>query len=68
VIGRFRAELEAGGISAGGWWQPQLDPCMIGIMATFGWEKVLGDASELGWWEDAVASARCGVAAGPAGI
>ena len=24
---------------------------MIGIMATFGWEKALGDAGELSWWE-----------------
>jgi hypothetical protein len=28
---------------------------MIGIMATFGWEKALGDAGELSWWEAAVA-------------
>ena len=69
VIGRFRAELEACGIVTGGWWQQQLDLCMIGVMATFGWEKALGDADELGWWEDAVARAvaRCGVAAGLAG-
>jgi hypothetical protein len=42
---------------------------MDGVLRTFGWEKALGDASELGWWEDAVgrAAARCGVAAGPAG-
>jgi hypothetical protein len=67
VISRFRAELEACGIVTDGWWQQQLDLCVIGIMAAFGWEKALGDAGELGWWEDAVAraAARCGVAVGP---
>jgi hypothetical protein len=41
---------------------------MIGVMATFGWEKALGDAGELKWWEDAVAraAARLGIAVGPA--
>jgi hypothetical protein len=68
AIARFQAELETRGISTGGWWQPQLDLCMIGIMATFGWEKALGDADELKWWEDAVAraAARRGIAVGPA--
>jgi hypothetical protein len=38
---------------------------MIGIMATFGWEKALGAAGELGWWEARVAAAadRCGIRA-----
>ena len=69
VIGRYRAELEARGIGTDSWWEPQLDRCMIGIMATFGWEKALGDDGELRWWEDAVvrAAARRGVAAEPAG-
>ena len=69
VIGRYRAQLEARGISTDSWWEPQLDRCMIGIMATFGWEKALGDAGELRWWEDTVAgaAARRGVAADPAG-
>jgi hypothetical protein len=43
AIGRFRAALEHHGIGTGNWWQQQLDLCMIGIMATFGWEKALGD-------------------------
>jgi hypothetical protein len=36
---------------------------MIGIMATFGWEKALGDADELAWWEAQVAGAvaRCDI-------
>jgi hypothetical protein len=33
-------------------------------MATFGWEKALGDANELSWWESRVAdaAARQGIA------
>jgi hypothetical protein len=57
VISRFRASLEHHGIDTSGWWEQQLDLCMIGIMATFGWEKALGDADELSWWEAAVAGA-----------
>jgi len=57
VIDRFRAELEGRGVVTGGWWQSQLDLCMIGIMATFGWEKALGADDELAWWHDKVAEA-----------
>jgi hypothetical protein len=69
AISRFRAALEAGGISTRGWWQEQLDLCVIGIMATFGWEKALGDPGELGWWQDKVAEAvaRRGIPARRAG-
>jgi hypothetical protein len=63
AIGRFRAALEASGVSTAPWWDRQLDLCMIGIMATFGWEKALGDSGELSWWEERVAGAmaRCGI-------
>jgi hypothetical protein len=57
VISRFRAALEHHGIDTAGWWQQQLDLCMIGVMATFGWEKALGDGGELAWWETTVADA-----------
>jgi Phosphotransferase enzyme family len=57
AIGRFRAALEARGIATGSWWDAQLDLCLIGIMAAFGWEKALGDAAELSWWEARVADA-----------
>jgi hypothetical protein len=57
AIDRFRSALEASGIATGSWWDTQLDLCMIGIMATFGWEKALGDAAELAWWERRVAGA-----------
>jgi len=57
AISRFRAALEHRGIGTGSWWQQQLDLCMIGIMAAFGWEKALGDAAELSWWEARIAGA-----------
>jgi aminoglycoside phosphotransferase (APT) family kinase protein len=57
AISRFRAALERHGIATAAWWQEQLDLCLIGIMATFGWEKALGDAGELAWWEAHVADA-----------
>jgi hypothetical protein len=50
AIGRFRAALEAAGVATGSWWDAQLDLCLIAIMATFGWEKALGDDAELSWW------------------
>ena len=64
VIERFRGALEQRGIKTNGWWTRQLDLCMIGIMATFGWEKGLGDKAELLWWERRVAEgvARQGLA------
>ena len=52
MIARYRSELENHGIATSGWWQEQLDLCLIGIMATFGWEKALGDATELSWWHE----------------
>jgi len=57
VIDRFRAALEHHGIDTSGWWQQQLDLCMIGVMATFGWEKALGDGDELAWWQAAADAA-----------
>jgi hypothetical protein len=57
VISRFRAALEQHGIDTSTWWQQQLDLCMIGIMATFSWEKALGDDRELSWWEATVTDA-----------
>ena len=57
AIDRFRAALEARGIATGSWWDAQLDLCLIAIMATFGWEKALGDDGELSWWESRVADA-----------
>jgi hypothetical protein len=51
TISRFRDALERHGVSTAGWFVTQLDLCLIGMMATFGWEKALGDDDELHWWE-----------------
>ena len=63
------AELEEHGVDTGRWWERQLDLCLIAIMATFGWEKALGDDDELDWWHNRVteAAARRGIAVGRAG-
>jgi hypothetical protein len=54
---RFRASLERHGIDTAGWFERQLDLCLIGIIVTFGWEKALGDEAELRWWEKRVGEA-----------
>jgi hypothetical protein len=54
---RFRAALERHGVATADWWEAQFDLCVIAIMATFGWEKALGDDAELRWWEAHVAAA-----------
>jgi hypothetical protein len=63
AIDRFRAAIEAHGISTASWWDAQLDLCLIAVMATFGWEKALGSDTELAWWERRVteAAARQGI-------
>jgi hypothetical protein len=63
AIGRLRAALETAGVATGGWWDTQLDLCLIAVMATFGWEKALGDDAKLSWWDTAVtaAAARQGI-------
>ena len=57
TIERFRADLERHGLDTADWFERQLDLCSIAIMVTFGWEKALGDESELRWWEQQVARA-----------
>jgi Phosphotransferase enzyme family len=52
VIARFRRGLEARAVGTAGWWERQLDLCLLGTLVQFGWEKALGDAGELGWWTD----------------
>lgn len=46
----FRAALERHGVATGGWWERQLDLCLLGAVVQFGWEKALGDDEELAWW------------------
>jgi hypothetical protein len=53
AIARFRRALAAHGIATdGGWWDRQLDLCLLGTVVQLGWEKALGDDAELGWWTD----------------
>jgi len=51
TIDALRAALERHGVSTDGWFELQLDLCLLGITACFGWEKAMGDADELAWWE-----------------
>ncbi len=48
----YRDALERHGIDTEPWWDRQLGLCLLGLMLTFGWEKALGDADELAWWEE----------------
>ena len=52
TIDSFRRGLQAAGVETRGWFDEQLDLCMAGMMAAFGWEKALGDETELRWWEE----------------
>ena len=58
TIDAYRAGLEAAGIDTGGWFERQLGLSTIAMLATFGWEKALGDADELAWWSAQVAKTR----------
>ncbi len=58
TFARYRAALEGRGIDTGDWWERQLTLSLLGIMLNFGWEKALGDADELAWWEDRVLAGR----------
>jgi hypothetical protein len=51
TIDALRAALERHGVSTEGWFELQLDLCLLGMAACFGWDKALGDADEFAWWE-----------------
>jgi Phosphotransferase enzyme family len=51
TIDAFRAALVRRRVDVEDWFKTQLDLCLAGIMATFAWEKALGDEAELRWWE-----------------
>jgi hypothetical protein len=53
TIAAFRQRLERRGIATEAWFDQQLRLSLLAIMATFGWEKALGDEQELRWWERA---------------
>ncbi len=50
TIDRYRTALEAAGVTSEPWWARQLDLCLLGMAATMGWEKAVGDLPELTWW------------------
>jgi hypothetical protein len=47
----FRDALTRRGIATEGWFDLQLDLCLLAITACFGWEKAVGSEEELRWWE-----------------
>ncbi|MEA3020770.1 MAG: hypothetical protein QOI47_2294 [Actinomycetota bacterium] len=55
VISDFRTALEGHGIATGEWWDHQLALSLLGTVVQFGWEKALGDDTELEWWCDRAA-------------
>ena len=55
----LRAALERHGVATTGWWDAQLDLCLLGLVVMLGWEKAHGDEAELGWWCE---RARAGLA------
>jgi hypothetical protein len=58
AIEALRTSLVAHGVDTAGWWDRQVDLCLLGALVLFGWEKALGDDAELAWWCDrAVAGA-----------
>jgi hypothetical protein len=52
TIARYRQALEGAGVATGTWWDRQLGLCLLGMAATMGWEKAVGDADELTWWSE----------------
>lgn len=52
VFEEFRAALERHGVATAGWFERQLQLCLLGALVQFGWEKALGDEEELAWWCD----------------
>lgn len=51
TIAAMRDALERRGVDTAGWFDLQLDLCLLGMAACIGWEKAMGDEDELRWWE-----------------
>jgi hypothetical protein len=51
AIDTYRAALERQGIDTGAWWDRAVALELLGAVVQFGWEKALGRAEELAWWE-----------------
>ena len=52
LIGLYRARLEAYGFGTAGWFDTQLELALVGSFVQLGWEKLLGDPTELAWWDE----------------
>lgn len=57
TIDLYETALRERGIDTSPWFSTQVDLCLLGMAATIGWEKALGDDAELAWWEDRVSHA-----------
>jgi len=55
TIADFEAALIDAGIDTSGWWDRQVELCLLGTIVQFGWEKALGSQEELAWWCDRAA-------------
>jgi hypothetical protein len=58
TIDAYRAGLEDAGIDTSDWFERQLGLSVLAIMATFAWEKALGDTEEMAWWTAEVDKAQ----------
>ncbi|MFL6206286.1 MAG: phosphotransferase [Acidimicrobiales bacterium] len=52
AIEALRGSLEARQVDTAGWWEQQVQLCLLGALVQFGWEKAFGEDDELGWWCD----------------
>jgi hypothetical protein len=48
----LRQMLERRGIATAEWFDRQLELCLLAMLACFGWEKAMGDDTELDWWAE----------------
>ena len=53
TIALYRDSLQRHGVDTTGWFERQLGLTLLGMAATFAWEKAVGDKDELAWWEAA---------------
>lgn len=51
----YRHALESHGIDTAGWWNAQLNLSLIGAFLQLGWDLVVDESDELGWWDERVA-------------
>jgi hypothetical protein len=54
AIDAYRTSLETCGVQTAGWFERQLELCLLGGFAQLGWSKTHDDV-ELGWWADRAA-------------